>query len=262
LIQLQRRLPQPVGHSTRLVLDSSGRRNLATSAESATLHPENRGRYRGCHRRRDGNKLPFARPCTYHRSKKTKKLTNEIVVHANICVKVGNAFPRRRLLPDLCSSFQGGLGSASAGRLCALRQLARSGRGRPRSQRRLATVGDGSLRTPPRSLRPSLREPDDCPALLRSILAILVHHCRHNSSNIPSVRKHSQVMSHARCKKVFASRAGDRNILRPSTPGNLQHPRRRLPELGRRHPSPRGRACPHQLHSKTIGDPQFSHRST
>jgi hypothetical protein len=63
-------------------------------------------------------------------------------------------------------------------------------------------------------------------------------------------------------KKVLASRAGDRNIPRPTTPGNPQHPSRRLPELGRRHPSPRGRACPHQLSSKTIGNPKSSHSCT
>jgi hypothetical protein len=26
--------------------------------------------------------------------------------------------------------------------------------------------------------------------LLRSVLTVLIHHCRHNNSNIPSVRKH------------------------------------------------------------------------
>jgi hypothetical protein len=116
--------------------------------------------------------------------------------------------------------------------------------------------------SPPRPLRPSLGQPDDRPALLRSFLTILVHHYRHNSSNIPPIRKHRQVTNHARYKKVFAGHTGDRNVLRPPTPGNLQHPRQRLPELGRRHPSPGGRACPHQLHSKTIGDPQSSHHST
>jgi hypothetical protein len=87
-------------------------------------------------------------------------------------------------------------------------------------------------------------------------LTILLHHCRYNSNNIPSVRKNLEVTSHTRRKYVFANRAGDRNILWPSTPGNLQHSRRRLPELGRRHPSPKGRARPHQLHNKTIRDPQ------
>jgi hypothetical protein len=206
--------------------------------------------------------LPLARPCNIPLIK--KKLTNEIVVHANIRAEVGNAFPRRRQLLDLRSSVRGRLGSAGADRLRTLRHLAGSGRGLLRSQRRLATAGDGSLRTPPCSVRftPSIGEPDDRPTLLRSVLAILVHHCRHNISNISSVRKHSQVTSHARRKEVFASRAGDRNVPGPSTPGNLQHPRLRLPELGRRHPSPGGRTCPHQLHSKTIGDPQFSHCST
>jgi hypothetical protein len=35
---------------------------------------------------------PSPDPATYHQSK--KMLTNEIVVYANICVEVGNAFPR------------------------------------------------------------------------------------------------------------------------------------------------------------------------
>jgi hypothetical protein len=100
-----------------------------------------------------------------------------------------------------------------------------------------------------------IRDPDDRPTFLRSVLTVPLHHCRYNSSNIPSVRKNLQVTNHARRKEVFASRAGDRNILGPSTPGNLQHSRRRLLELGRRHPSPRGCARSHQLHSKTIGDP-------
>jgi hypothetical protein len=63
-------------------------------------------------------------------------------------------------------------------------------------------------------------------------------------------------MSHTIRKYVFAGRAGDRNVPWPSTPSNLQHWRQRLPELGRRHPSPEGRTSPHQLHSKTIRDPQ------
>jgi hypothetical protein len=84
---------------------------------------------------------------TYHRSK--KNLTGEIVVHANVCAEVGKTLPRRRQLLDLRSSLRGGLGPTSAGRLHALQQLARSRRGRPRSQRRLATTRDGSLRTPP-----------------------------------------------------------------------------------------------------------------
>jgi hypothetical protein len=117
---------------------------------------------------------------------------------------------------------------------------------------------------PLRPLRLAKRIPDphDRPTLLCSVLAILFHHCRHNSSNISSVRENPQATSHTRRRHVFALRPGDRNILRPSTPGNLQHSRRRLPELGRRHPSRGGRTCPHQLHSKTIRDPQSPHCST
>jgi hypothetical protein len=114
----------------------------------------------------------------------------------------------------------------------------------------------------PLGLAERIPDPNDRPALLCSVLTILLHHCRHNSRNILSVRENLQVTSHTRRKYVFASRAGDRNILWPSTPGNLQHSRRRLQELGRRHPSPEGRACPHQLHSKTIRDPHSPHCST
>jgi hypothetical protein len=115
---------------------------------------------------------------------------------------------------------------------------------------------------PPRPLRPGLREPDDRPALLRSFLPILVHRCRHNNSNIPSVRENLQSTSYTRRRHVFALCLGDRKILWPPTPGNLQHSRRRLPELVRRHPPPGGRACLHQLHNKIIRYPLFSHHGT
>jgi hypothetical protein len=198
---------------------------------------------------------PSPDPATYHQSK--KMLTNEIVVHANICAEVGNALPRRRQFPDLRSSIRGRLGSAGAGRLHALRDLTGPRDGRLRRQRRLATAGDSSLHSPPRPLRPSFGEPDDCPALLRSFLAILVHHYQHNNINISSVRKHSQVTSHARRKKVFAGHAGDRNVLGPSTPCNLQQPRRRLPELGRRHPSPGAAHVPINSIAKLSETPSY-----
>jgi hypothetical protein len=91
---------------------------------------------------------------------------------------------------------------------------------------------------PPRPLRPGLREPDDRPTLQRSLLPILVHHCRHNNSNIPSVRENLQSTSYTRRRHAFTLCPGDRKILWPPTPGNLQHSRRRLPELVRRHPPP------------------------
>ena len=143
-----------------------------------------------------------------------------------------------------------------------LRHLARCRGARLRRQRRLASTGGRSLCTQPLPLRPGFNKPDGRLPLLCSSLAILVHHCRHNSSNIPPVRKNSPFTNHARCKRVFAGRAGDRNIPRPATPGNPQHPSQRLPELGRRHPSPGGRAHPHQLSSKTIRNPKTSHNST
>jgi hypothetical protein len=113
--------------------------------------------------------------------------------------------------------------------------------GRPASQSALACCcrrRQTSCPPHPLGLAERIPDPNNRPALLSSVLTILLHHCRHNSSNIPSVRENLQVTSHVRCKYVFASRTGDRNILWPSTPGNLQHSRRRLPELGRRHPSP------------------------
>jgi hypothetical protein len=192
-----------------------------------------------------------------------KILTNQIILDTDIRAEVSNTLPGRRQLHGQRSAWER-LGSASGCNLLARRRFAGSGHSRFRSRHRLATAGGCSLRAPPRPLRLAhgIDHPDNRPALLRSILTVLVHHYRHNSSNILSVRKHPQVTSHARRKEVFASRAGDQNVLGPSTPSNLQRPRRRLPELGRRHPSPEGRACPHQFHSKTIRDPQFPHRST
>jgi hypothetical protein len=154
-------------------------------------------------------------------------------------------------------SARGRPASARGGSLRARRRLAGSGGSYFCRRHRLVTAGGSSLRAPPRPLRLTHRicYPDDGPALLRSVLTVLVHHCRHNNSNIPSVRKHLQVACHAGHIEVFASRAGDRNILGPSTPGNLQHSRRRLPELGRRHHSPEGYARPHQIHNKTIRHP-------
>jgi hypothetical protein len=200
---------------------------------------------------------PFAPRLTLQRTTGQKKLTDEIVVHANICAEVGNAFPRRRQLPDLRGLALGRLGSAGSNGLRTLRHLAGAGCGWFRGQRRLSTASGGSLRAPPRSLRftPRIGEPDDRPALLRSILTILVHHCRHNSSNISSVRENLQSTSYTRRRHVFALCPGDRKILWPPTPGNLQHSRRRLPGFGRRHPSLGGRACPHQLHNKIIRHP-------
>jgi hypothetical protein len=85
---------------------------------------------------------------------------------------------------------------------------------------RPASAGCRRGRQPSRSLRftPRIGEPDDRPALLRSILAILVHHCRHKSSNIPSVRENPQSTSHTRRRHVFALSPGDRKILWPPTP--------------------------------------------
>jgi hypothetical protein len=174
--------------------------------------------------------LPLARPCNaspVRRPQKNNLLTNKIVLHANVRAEVGNTFPRRRQLPHLRSLARGRLGSASDDCLRALRHLAGSGHDRFRSRRRLASAGGSSHHTPPRSLRlmPNIGEPDNRPTLLCSILTILVHHCRHNSSNILSVRENPQATSYTRRRHVFAFRLGDRKILCPSTPGNLQHSR-------------------------------------
>jgi hypothetical protein len=54
-----------------------------------------------------------------------------------------------------------------------------------------------------------------------------------------SIRKENlQSTNYTRRRHVFALCPGDRKILWPSTLGNLQHSRRRLPELVRRHPPP------------------------
>jgi hypothetical protein len=84
-------------------------------------------------------------------------------------------------------------------------------------------LGATAFALPPRFLHltPRIGEPDNRPMLLRSVLMILIHHCRHNSSNIPSVRENPQATSYTRCRHVFALRPGDRKILWPSTPGNL-----------------------------------------
>jgi hypothetical protein len=203
--------------------------------------------------------LPLTRHCAMSsvKDRVKKKLTNKIILDTDVRVEVGKSSRRRRQLSSFRESARGWLAPARGGSLRTRRRLAVPGGGRFRSRHRFATAGGSNLRAPPRSLRLAhrIRDPDDRPTFLRSVLTVLLHHCQHNNSNIPSVRKNIQVTSHARRKEVFASRAGDRNILGPSTPGNLQHPRQRLPELGRRHPSPEGCARPHQLHGKTVGDP-------
>jgi hypothetical protein len=188
--------------------------------------------------------LAFVRPCdvsTNLKKNSSQRLTNKIIVHTNVGGEVGDALARRRQPSSRLRSLwhpaerRGSLrrlGTTGGSRLHSLRRPAGCRDGRLRRQRRLASAGGSSLRSPPLPLRPGLMKPDDRLALLRSSLTILVHHCRHNNSSIPPVRKHFSITNHARCKKVFAGRAGDRNILRPPTPGNPQHPRRRLPELG------------------------------
>jgi hypothetical protein len=91
---------------------------------------------------------PSPDPATYHRSEDLKKLTNKIVIHANVRAEVGNTFPRRRQLPPFRSFARGRLGSANDDSLRALRRLAESGRGRFRSQRRLAPAGAAAFALP------------------------------------------------------------------------------------------------------------------
>jgi hypothetical protein len=253
-------MPQLLGDGARHIFSGGGRRNLAAHVEvgprvlRSTLRT-NRRRWRsGHHRSRDNSQLSRIRPCTmilFKTRSPLKKLTNEVIPHADVRVKVGNTrrrHARRRRWPSLLR----GLGRG---------QLARTRTSSPRTRRRLAGPGGGRLRSrwwfatargtrlcaSPRLLRIAemVPDPSDCPTLPRRILTILLHHCRYNSSNIPSIRKNLQLMSHTRRKYVFTGRAGDRNVPWPSTPGKLQHSRRRLPELGRRQPSPEGRASTH-----------------
>jgi hypothetical protein len=180
------------------------------------------------------------------------RLTPKIILHINLGAEVGNAFARRRQRTGRLRSLRHSADrrhhlrqfGASGAHRC-LRCLARCRGARLRRQRRLASARGRSLRSSPLPFRPSFVNPDSRLAFLRRPLAILVHHCPHNSTNISPVRKNSPPMNHTRCKTVLLSRAGDRNISRPATPGNPQHPSRRLPELGRRHPFPRGRTRPH-----------------
>jgi hypothetical protein len=155
-----------------------------------------------------------------------KKLTNKIISDTDVRVEVGNtcrrpAHSRRRRQP---SSFhgpaRGWLARASTSSLRTGRRLAVPRGGRLRNQQWLITAQGGRLRgcLCLLYLAERIREPNDHSTLLSSVLVILLHHCRYNNNNIPPVRKNLQVASHARRKEVFASRAGDRNILRPSTP--------------------------------------------
>jgi hypothetical protein len=148
-----------------------------------------------------GQQPTVPRPTLQHVSGQ-KKLTAQIILDTDICAEVSNTLRWQR-------SARERLGSASGCSLLACRRFAAPGRSRFHSRHQLATAGGHSLRASSRPLRLAhgVDHPDDRPALLRSILTVLVHHCRHNSSNIPSVRKHSQVTSHARRKEVFASRA-------------------------------------------------------
>jgi hypothetical protein len=136
---------------------------------------------------------PIAPHSTLQHITSQKKLTNKIILDTDVRAKVGNTSPRRGQLPSFRGSARGRLSSARGGSLRARQRLAGPGDNRFRSRHRLATTGgSSSLRAPPRPLRLAHRicDPDDRPTLLRSVLTVLVHHCRHNSSNIPSIRKH------------------------------------------------------------------------
>jgi hypothetical protein len=136
---------------------------------------------------------PILQHITGQRTRK-KALTNKIILDTDVRAEVGNTSLRRRQLPSFRRSARGRLGSASGDSLHAHRRLAGSRDSRFRSRHRLATVvGSSSLHAPPRPLRLThrIREPDDRPALLRCVLTVLVHHCRHNNNNILSVRKNT-----------------------------------------------------------------------
>jgi hypothetical protein len=180
------------------------------------------------------------------------RLTPKIIIHINLGAEVGNAFARQWQRPSRLRSLRHSAGrrhhlrqSGASGAHHCLRHLARCRGARLRRQRRFASAGGCSLRRSPLPFRPGFVNPHSRLAFLRRPLAILVHHCPNNMTDISPVRKNSPPMNHTRCKTVLLSRAGDRNVSRPTTPGNPQHPSRRLPELGRRHPFPRGRTRPH-----------------
>jgi hypothetical protein len=75
-------------------------------------------------------------------------------------------------------------------------------RGRPslmcgQGRRRHAVVGGGRLHTRLCHLRltPRFHQPGERPTLPRHVLAILLHHCRYNSTNILSTRENLHLMS-------------------------------------------------------------------
>jgi hypothetical protein len=187
----------------------------------------------------------------------------EVIIHADVYVKVGTTGRRfvgahRRRRPSLLRRLsRGRLARAGSGRPRTRRRLAGPEDGRLRCRRWFAAARGGGLRASSRSLHLAHRVPDpsDCPALPRRILTILVHHCRYNSSNIPTIRKNLQLTGHTRRRYVLAGRMGNRNVPWPSTPGNLQHSRRSLPELRRRHPSPRAAQVPINSTAKRLETP-------
>jgi hypothetical protein len=114
---------------------------------------------------------------------------HKIVLHGNIHGDLGPTHFR------LSSARRGWRPSLLCGH--GREQLAGAEGGRLRAQRRLAGAGGGRLRAPPRHLDLAARvlDPHERPAFPRRVLAILLHHCRYNSSNIPSVRKNLHLMS-------------------------------------------------------------------
>jgi hypothetical protein len=96
MLQLLRRMPQLLGHRTRHVLNGGGRRNLTVGAEfgpwvlRSTLRSNRRRRRSGRHQSQDNSQLPPIRPCTttLFRTQSQKKLTNEVILHADVRVKV------------------------------------------------------------------------------------------------------------------------------------------------------------------------------
>jgi hypothetical protein len=85
----------------------------------------------------------------------------------------------------------------------------------------------------------------------QGLLTIFFRHCRHNNTNLSSIRKNFKFTSQTRRKVTFASGPGNRVFFMPLTPGHLQHSRRWFSEVGRSHDVPRPSARPRQLLNKT-----------
>jgi hypothetical protein len=213
MLQLLRRLPQLPGHGARHVLRGGGRRNLVARAEGGprvprrTLRPNRRYWRSGHHLSQDNSQLPHIRPCTMILVKDLVKKTYQPNNPRHRCP----CRSRQRAPPPCPYAPAKAAFAPSRARLrvaCPRQKQQPShlpkpcwARGRPVSQPTLLCYcPERQTSRLSRLLRltKGIPDPNDRPTFLHSFLTVLLHHCRYNSSNIPSVRKNLQVTS-CRC---------------------------------------------------------------